>query len=99
MSKRDPKWIPKGTQNRIKSAKMLPRTPPEWVWRPSVEKVASRTLPETPLCAENITPAMVFTLPTGYPQVRFGLHFGFIFEPFWPPVARQGRSRGDKEPF
>ena len=64
-----------------------------------MEKVASRTLPETPLCAKNIAPAMVFTLPTGYPQVRFGLHFVFIFAPFWPPVAPQGRSRDEKEPF
>ena len=28
----DPKGTPKGTQNRLKSAKMLPGTPPERVW-------------------------------------------------------------------
>ena len=94
-----PKWTPKGTQNRLKSAKMLPRTPPEWVWRPGLEKVASRTLPETPLCAENIAPAMLFTLPRGCPQARFCLHFSSILGAFWAPLAPKSRPRTEKDAF
>ncbi len=97
--KMDSTWTPKGTQNRLKSAKMLPRTPPEWVWRPGLEKVASRTLPETPLCAENIAPAMLFTLPRGCPWVRFGLHFNPISEAFWSPLATKSRPGGEQEIF
>ena len=95
----NPKWAPKGTQNRLKSAKMLPRTPPGWVWRPSQEKGVSRTLLETPLCAENIAPAMVFTHSRGCPQARFGLHFGSIWALFWAPLAPKSRPRDEKEGF
>ena len=95
----DPKWTPKGTPNPLKSAKMLPRTPPEWVWRPGLEKVASRTLPEPPSCAENIAPAILFTLPRRCPQDRFGLHFGSILAPFWAPWAPKSRPRGEKDAF
>ena len=78
---------------------MLPRIPPEWVWRPGLEKVASRTLPEPPSCAEIIAPAILFTLPRGCPQDRFGLHFGSILAPFWAPWAPKSRPRGEKEAF
>ena len=99
LPKMEPKWNPKGTQNHLKSAKMLPRTPPEWVLRPSLEKVASRTLPQTLSCDENTAPAMLFTLPTGCPQARFGLHFGSILGAFWAPWAPKSRPRGGEEAF
>ena len=95
----EPPGAPKETQNRLKSQKMPPKTLPKTVWRPSLEKVASQTLPETPLCAENITPAMLFTLPTGYPQPPFRLHFGSILGAFWAPLAPKSRPRREKEAF
>ena len=98
-SKIDPKWTPKGSQNRLKSAKMLPRTPPEWVLRPSPEKVASRTLPQTLSYAENTAPAMLFTLPPGYLQGHFWLHFASLLAPFWAPSAPKSRPKGEKEAF
>ena len=86
-------------RSRVEPQKMLPKTPPKRVWRPSLEKVASRTLPETPLCAENIAPAMLFTLPRRCPQPSFRLHFGSHWEAFWVPLASQSRLIGEKEAF
>ena len=78
----NPNRLPKGTQNRPKSAKMLPGTPPERVWRRSLEKIASQSLPETPSYASRAVNTMVFSLPRKYPEAPFGLHFGFILEAF-----------------
>ena len=86
----NPNRLPKGTQNRLKSAKMLPGTPPERVWRRSLEKIASQSLPETPSYASRTINTMVFSLPRKYPEAPFGLHFGSILEAFWCPKVGQG---------
>ena len=93
----EPKSSLKGTQNRFKSAKMLFRTSPEWVWRLSLEKIASRTFSENLLCTENTAPAMLFTLLRGCSQARFGFHFGSILAPFWVPWAPKNRPRTEKK--
>ena len=93
----DPKGIPKGTQNRLKSAKMLPGTLPERVWRRSLEKVASQSLPETSPYASRTINTMVFSLPRGYPQAPFGLHFGSILGAFWAPLAPKSRPGSEKD--
>ncbi len=73
---------------------MLPRTPPEWVLRPSLEKVASRTLPQTLSCDENTAPGMLFTLRTGYLQAHFWLHFGSLLGTFGAQNSPKRRKRG-----
>ena len=78
----DPTGTPKGTQNRLKSAKMLPGTLPESVWRRSLEKVASRSLPETSPYASRTIKTMVFALPTRR-----------LWEAFWLPFGHLGRPK------
>ena len=92
----NPNKLPKGTQNRPKSAKMLPGTPPEKVWRRSLEKIASQSLPETPSYASRAVNTMVFSLPRRYPEAPFGLHFGSILEAFWPPLVPKSRPGSEK---
>ena len=90
----EPKGPPKESQNRLKSAKMLPKTPPKRVWRRSLEKVASRTLPETSPYASRTVPAMLFTLPRGCPQARFWLHFGSLLATCGAQKSPKERKRG-----
>ncbi len=74
---------PKEIQNSLKSAKIAPKRHPKRVWRRSLEKVASRTLPETSPYASRTVPAMVFTLPRRCPRAPFGLHFASVLGAFW----------------
>ena len=93
----NPSRLPKGTQNRPKSAKMLPGTPPERVWRRSLEKIVSQSLPETPSYASRAVNTMVFSLPRKYHEAPFELHFGSILEASWPllvPTSRPGSEKG-----
>ena len=92
----NPNRLPKGTQNRPKSAKMLFGTLPERVWRRSLEKIASQSLPETPSYASRAVNTMVFSLPRKYPEALFGLHFGFILEAFWLPLVPKSRPGSEK---
>ena len=78
---------------------MLPKILPEWIWRPTLEKVASRSLPNMPLCAENTAPAMLFTLPRGCLQSRFGLDFVSLSAPFSGPWALKNRPRVEKKTY
>ena len=97
------KWIRKGTQNCCKSAKIVSRTLPEWVSRPSLEKVVSWTFPETPLCAEILAPAMLLTLPRGCPQACFGFHLDSFGLPFGhhgrPKIVQGPKTRSSQKTF
>ena len=76
---------------------MLPKILPEWIRRPTLEKVASRTLPDMPQCVEDTAPAMLFTLPRGCLQTRFGLHFCLLSAPFSEPWALKSRLNLEKK--
>ena len=69
-----PQPTSKSHRNLKKSAQVLSNIFPEWIRRPTLEKVAFRPLPDMPQCVENTTPAKLFVLPRGRLQTRFGLN-------------------------
>ena len=98
-AKMEPKATPQNDQNLQKSVEMLSRILPEWIWRPTLEKVVSRSLPDMPKCVENTAPAMLFTYPRECLQSPFGLHFGSLLAPFSGPWAFKSRLRVEKKAF